>query len=189
VRRSGDLRWCLPHAVWRQLALYLLLMGAQVDRSWADAPAQVTTAIAVRGSVEHELTLTVDDLKRFPVQRVDDVRCGAPGAPAGAEVLRRYTGCLLRDVLDRAGPVEKHRFDMRRSIIIATASDGYRAVFSWAELYLSPMGDGVLVVYERDGAPLSDDEGRIALISLKDSRPGPRHVKWLQAIELRTLAD
>jgi len=62
-------------------------------------------------------------------------------------------------------------------------------VFSWAELYLSPIGDGVLVVYERDGAPLDDNEGRIALVSLKDTRPGPRHVKWLQSVELRVLSE
>jgi hypothetical protein len=50
-------------------------------------------------------------------------------------------------------------------------------------------GDGALVIYERDGAPLADDEGKIALVSLKDTRPGPRHVKWLQSIELRALGD
>jgi hypothetical protein len=96
---------------------------------------------------------------------------------------------LLRDVLDRAKPVEKKRMDLRKSAVVATASDGYRVVFSWGELYLSPIGDGALVVYERDGAPLDDGEGRIALVSLKDTRPGPRHVKWLQSIELRVLAE
>ena len=37
---------------------------------------------------------------------------------------------------------------------------------------------------ERDGAPLADDEGRIALIVTTDQRP-IRHVKWLQALTLR----
>jgi hypothetical protein len=98
---------------------------------------------------------------------------------------------ITRDnyVADRAKPVEKKRMEFRRSVVIATASDGYRAVFSWAELYLSPIADGVLVVYERDGAPLDDNEGLIALVSLKDTRPGPRHVRWLQSIELRALND
>jgi len=151
----------------------------------AQAPG-VTTSLTVKGSVEHEITLTVDDLKRLPVQRIEDVRSLRDGA-ANAETVRRYAGCLLRDVLDRANPFEKKRMDFRRSVVIATASDGYRAVFSWAELYLSPIGEGALVVYERDGAPLDDGEGRIALVSLKDTRPGPRHVKWLESIELRTL--
>jgi len=168
-----------------------LLAGLLAASAFAQAPGAVTTSLTVKGSVEREVTLSVDDLKRLPAQRIDDVRSvrDASGAAGASETSRHYVGCLLRDVLERAKPVEKKRMDFRKSIVIATASDGYRAVFSWAELYLSPIGDGVLVVYERDGVPLDDSEGRIALVSLKDTRPGPRHVKWLQSIELRTLSE
>ena len=58
-------------------------------------------------------------------------------------------------------------------------------MFSWAELFVSPVGDDVFVVYERDGAPLADDEGRIALVTRGDRGPA-RHVKWLRALSLRT---
>jgi DMSO/TMAO reductase YedYZ molybdopterin-dependent catalytic subunit len=176
----------------RLLALGLLAVAlSPLDLGWAQGAGQATTTLTVKGSVEHEITLTVDELKRLPVQRVDDVRSVRDAAEAAPslETTRHYVGCLLRDVLERAKPVEKKRLDFRRSIVIATASDGYRAVFSWAELYFSPIGEGALVVYERDGTPLADDEGKIALVSLKDTRPGPRHVKWLQSIELRTLTD
>lgn len=188
----GDGEWRRRAGVGlRLLVACLLMLCWQVDRGRAEVPGPVTTALTVKGDVERELTLTVDDLKHFDMQRVDDVRSvrGGDEATAHSEVARRYAGCLLRDVINRAKPVEKGHFGLRQSIIIATASDGYRAVFSWSELYLSPIGDGVLIVYERDGAPLSDEEGRIALVSLKDTRPGPRHVKWLQTIELRTLAQ
>jgi DMSO/TMAO reductase YedYZ molybdopterin-dependent catalytic subunit len=175
----------------RFLAGCLLTASLQGGLGLAQSSGHATSVLTVKGNVEHEQTLSVDDLKSLPVRRVDDVRSVRDSAAAAtdSEVARHYTGCLLRDVLERARPVEKHRFDLRKSIVIATASDGYRAVFSWAELYLSPIGDGALVIYERDGAPLADDEGKIALVSLKDTRPGPRHVKWLQSIELRALGD
>jgi DMSO/TMAO reductase YedYZ molybdopterin-dependent catalytic subunit len=176
----------------RLLALGLLAAAlSPLDLGRAQGAGQVTTTLTVKGSVEREITLTIDDLKHLPVQRVDDVRSmrDAAGAAPSSETTRHYVGCLLRDVLERAKPVERKRLDFRKSIVIATASDGYRAVFSWAELYLSPIGDGALVVYERDGTPLADDEGKIALVSLKDTRPGPRHVKWLQSVELRVLGD
>jgi DMSO/TMAO reductase YedYZ molybdopterin-dependent catalytic subunit len=168
-----------------------LFAGALLGPASAQQPAPVTTALTVKGSVEREVTFTVDELRQLPVQRIDDVRSvrDAAGAATASESARHYVGCLLRDVLDRAKPVEKRRMDFRKSVVIATASDGYRVVFSWAELYISPIGDGVLVVYERDGKPLDDSEGRIALVSLKDTRPGPRHVKWLQSVELRVLAE
>src|SRR5215470_3853958 len=175
---------------WR-LAAACLLATATAGALFAQTPGTVTTTLTVKGSVEREAVFSIDDLKRLPVQRVEDVRSvrDSGGAAPASETARRYVGCLLRDVLDRAKPQEKRRLDFRKSVVIATASDGYRVVFSWAEIYLTPVGDGVLVIYERDGAPLADDEGRIALVSLKDSRPGPRHVKWLQAIELRTIAE
>ena len=157
----------------------------------AQAPGPVTTTLTVKGSVEREVTFSIDELKTLPVQRIEDTRSvrDTAGAAAPTETARHYVGCLLRDVLDRARPVEKARAAFRRSVVVATASDGYHVVFSWAELYISPIGDGVLVVYERDGKALADDEGRIALVSLKDTRGGPRHVKWLQSVELRTLDD
>jgi DMSO/TMAO reductase YedYZ molybdopterin-dependent catalytic subunit len=169
----------------------LLFCVAAGASSLTQAAGEVTTALTVKGSVEREVTFSLDELKTFPVQRFDDARSvrDASGAAPPAETARHYVGCLLRDVLDRARPVEKERAAFRRSIVIATASDGYRVTFSWAELYISPIGDGVLVVYERDGKPLADDEGRIALVSLKDTRPGPRHVKWLKSVELRTLNE
>jgi DMSO/TMAO reductase YedYZ molybdopterin-dependent catalytic subunit len=169
------------------------LAAATLSAAVLAVPAQAQgpgpTALAIRGNVEHVLTLSIDNLKQLPVQRIEDVRVVRPTGSASTvpEVTRRYTGCLLRDVLERAKPVEKNRLDLRNSVVILTASDGYRAVFSWAELYLSPIGDGALVVYERDGAALPADEGPLAIVSLKDTRPGPRHVKWLQSIELRTL--
>ena len=96
---------------------------------------------------------------------------------------------LLRDVLAAARPVEKERHDLRQSIVVATAADGYRAVFSWAELMLSPIGDGAFVIFERDGVPLAPSEGPLALVSLRDTQSGPRHVKWLAKVEIRKVGD
>ena len=174
-----------------------LLVGAALltAAAWLPALAQSqgtgASTLAVKGNVERELVLSIDELKRLPVQKIEDVRVVREQGSTTAvpEVARRYTGCLVRDVLDRAKLTEKNRFDLRRSVVIATATDGYRAVFSWAELYLSPIGDGALIVYERDGAPLADAEGPLTLVSLKDTRPGPRHVKWLRSIEIRTLPE
>jgi hypothetical protein len=155
---------------------------------WRGASALQTATLNISGEVAAELTLTLDDLKKFPERRVDDVRSIAQD-DRREEQTRKYAGVLLRDVLDRAKLVEEQPRSLRRSVVIATARDGYKAIFSWAELYLSPIGDGVLIVYERDYGPLLDDEGPIALISLKDTRPGPRHVKWLQSVEVRLVAD
>ncbi len=151
------------------------------------APAKVQVA----GNVENRLELGIEDLRQLAVQHVEDARQVRMGGAASkeSEQTRRYTGVLLRDLITPAKPIEKERHDLRRSIVVVTAADGYKAVFSWAELFISPIGEGVLVVFERDGAPLPSSEGPLAVVSLRDTQPGPRHVKWLQKIEVRRVGD
>ncbi len=174
--RAGS--WRLGCAVVAIAAFVALPETAQA----AGESGRVTTTLTVRGNVSNPLSLTVADLGKFPVHRVDDARVVRTDG-SSSETVRHLAGCLLRDVLNAAGLSERDRLDLRKTIVVATASDGYKAVFSWAELFNTAIGDGVLIVYERDGSPLGDDEGRIALVSLKDTRPGPRHVKWLSVVE------
>lgn len=151
----------------------------------AEGGAPVTTTITVAGNVAHPLSLSVEDLKRYPAHDMDYAPVRDSEHGSGAATVRHYKGCLLRDVLAAATPVENKPRDLRKSYVVASASDGYEVLFSWAELFLSPVGDQVYVVYERDGAPLPDDEGRIALIAVTDTR-SVRHVKWLKALTLHT---
>jgi DMSO/TMAO reductase YedYZ molybdopterin-dependent catalytic subunit len=161
--------------------LFALCASAEIA---AQAGSPVTTSITVDGNVAHALSLTVADLKRYPAHEIEYMPASGSEHKDGVEPTRRYKGCLLRDVLAAAKPVEAKPRELRKSYVVATASDGYEVVFSWGELFVSPVGDNVYVVYDRDGAPLADDEGRIALIVVTDHRP-IRHVKWLQALTLR----
>lgn len=172
---------------WALAALAVLAAFSATASEESDS-RRVTTTLAVRGNIAIPMSLTVAELGKFAVHRVDDTRV-VRGQGGNAEATRRFAGCRLRDVLDAAKLTERDHHDLRRTIIVATASDGYKAIFSWAELFNTTIGDGVLVVYERDGAPLGNDEGRIALVSLSDTRPGPRHVKWLATIDVVRVPD
>ena len=143
--------------------------------------------MAIGGNVAEAKSLTVDDLKRLPAHQVEYApRRGGETAPPPSAT-RHYTGALLRDVLNAAKPTESKPRELRRSYVVAAASDGYEVVFSWGELFLSPQGESVFVVYERDGVPLGDDEGKIALVAAGD-RGSARHVKWLKTLTLRAAA-
>jgi hypothetical protein len=74
-------------------------------------------------------------------------------------------------------------------VIIAGAVDGYQVVFSWPELFNTEVGSGVLVVFERDGQPFADREGRVALVSARDLHTGPRSVKWLARLDVKVLKE
>ncbi|WP_025917433.1 molybdopterin-dependent oxidoreductase [Herminiimonas sp. CN] len=154
----------------------------------ADPSQYLTESVSVSGAVENTLKLRVDDLRKFPPQQVGEVPLVCQtGADVGK--LGNFNGVRLRDILEQAVIVSRDHNDVKKMVIVASASDGYQVVFSWSEVFNSPVGDGVLVFFEKDGKPLAEDEGRIAMISTKDLRSGPRHVKWLQAIEVRKIVE
>lgn len=159
-----------------------------VREELAPTSSFVTEALTVSGLVQNELKLTVGDLRGFPPKQVVEFPMAwQAGRNRGkTEVLK---GVLLRDIIEKAAVVSRHHNDVKKMAIVAIASDDYKVVFSWNEVFNSPVGDGVLVFFEKDGRPLADDEGRIAMVSSRDTRTGGRHVKWLQAIEVRKIAD
>jgi len=136
----------------------------------------VTTRVEVAGQVRRSLSLSVEDLRAL-AQRRGQVAAGG------------YGGIRLTDLLEEADIRRDARHALRRTYVVALASDSYQAVFSWGELFNTSIGRNVLVAFERDGSPLQDGEGRIALVSLADDKIGPRHVKWLSRIDVRRVHE
>jgi cytochrome c551/c552 len=167
-----------------KLAKWVLSIKEEI----ADTSKFVTESITVSGAVEQPLKLSVADLRQFPPQQVGEVPvvCQS-GANLGK--LENLKGVLLRDILEKAKVVSHSHNDVKKMVIIAVASDDYKVVFSWSEVFNSPIGEGVMVFFEKNGLPLADDEGRIAMVSSKDIRTGPRHVKWLKSIEVRKIVE
>ena len=149
-----------------------------------DTSRLVTQSLSLGGEIGQNLNLTPEALATFPAQAPAEIPIvGRTGQTL--RVLKGYTGARLTDVLDKAGLAGATHDDLKRTVVIATASDDYKAVFSWSELYNTAVGEGVLVLYAREGKPLDDGEGRIALISLRDLHTGPRHVRWLKEVQVR----
>lgn len=143
--------------------------------------AQVSPRIEVSGAVQRTLDLDPAALAAFPPEAIGQFTQSRSGGTGTAR------GVRLAALIERAGLAPTDRNAWKTLVVIATATDGYRAVFSWPEITNTAVGDGVLVLFERDGKPLDEREGRIALISGADLKPGPRHVRNLKRIELREL--
>ena len=170
-------------AVWRH-AFAALALGAAAQ---AFAAEPVSEQVVVAGALKTSLTLKVDDLKAFPAAQIASVTVSRRvGDKEAASTVR---GVLLTALLERAGLVSADRNEWKHTVVLATATDGYRVVFSWPELFNTDIGGGVLVVFERDGQPLADREGRIALVSARDQRSGPRSVRWLARLDVRVVSE
>lgn len=159
-----------------------------IDQEIAGNAKFITENVSVSGLVERPLKLGINDLRKFPIRQLEVMpRVGAVGTPSGKR--EAFRGVLLREILEKAGIAVPSHFDLKKMVIIASASDGYKVVFSWSEVFKSPIGDGVMLLLEKNGQPLTDDEGRIGLVSTQDASVSSRYVKWLKTIEVRKIVD
>ena len=62
------------------------------------------------------------------------------------------------------------------------ASDGYKMVFSFNEIYNTEIGKNLFLVTEMSGKPIADMDNRIMIITTKDFKGGSRNMKWLEKI-------
>ncbi|MGJ9419905.1 molybdopterin-dependent oxidoreductase [Massilia sp. CMS3.1] len=147
--------------------------------------AQDATYLEVRvGSATRQMGAA--ELGALPQTEIVEARTVGSGAAAQSGE-RRYRGVLLRDVLDAAGIGALDRYALRHTAIVARARDDYVVLFSWGELFNASLGENVLVVTSVNGKPLPANEGPYALRSLSDTKPGPRHVKWLRRLDVVTV--
>ncbi len=64
------------------------------------------------------------------------------------------------------------------------ATDGYKVVFSWNELFNTEVGHKVMIISEAGGKRTEDLDDHIAIISPLDKATGRRYVKKLQEIKV-----
>ncbi|MHC1726994.1 MAG: molybdopterin-dependent oxidoreductase [Syntrophobacteraceae bacterium] len=144
-------------------------------------PAPFT--LRVTGRVKQPLVLGMEELCAMDTEEVHDIPifCGS-GTPKGRIVSCR--GVLLEKVIEKADVLKEEHNDTKKMFIVASAGDGHRVVFSWQEIFNTPIGGGVMILIEKDGKSLCEENGCLELISAEDYFTGSRYVKGLVNIEL-----
>ena len=141
--------------------------------------AQSTPAVAelrISGAVSTPLVLTIVDLKKMPRKTLSVVN-------PHDKKKETYEGVLLEELLHRAGVPqgEQLRGSSMANYVIAEAEDGYRVVFSLAELDSGILESEVIVADTIDGVPLSAQQGPFRLVAPHEKRPA-RWVRMLKSI-------
>ena len=155
-------------------------MKVQQKRQFEDLDGNV---VRVNGRVRKPLVLSMEELCAMETEVLEDlfIVCGS-GDPKGC--IGRCRGVLLEDIIRRAEIIREEHDDTKKMFLVASADDGYRVVFSWQEIFNSPVGGGVLILLEKDGKPLDQERKRVDLISAQDYFMGSRYVKGLTNIEV-----
>jgi len=140
------------------------------------APTAPAAELRVGGAVSTPLTLTAADLKSMPRKSLAVVN-------PHSQKKETYEGVPLEEILRKAGvPNGEHlRGAAMATYVMAEATDGYRVVFSLAELDSGILDSGIIVADTLDGAPLSEKEGQFKIVAPHEKRPA-RWVRMLKSV-------
>ena len=168
---NRNIRALFPMLLAPVLAL-LLLLAPKTFGQTTGTPSE----LRISGAVSTPLVLTVADLKKMPRKTLSVVN------PHDKKT-ETYEGVLLEEILRRAGVPqgEKLRGSSMAIYVVAEAEDGYRVVFSLAELDSGILDSEVLVADTMDGSPLAPKQGPFRLVAPHEKRPA-RWVRMLKTI-------
>jgi hypothetical protein len=140
------------------------------------ATTSAAAELRVTGDVTTPLTLTIADLKKMPRKTLSVVNPHDKKTEA-------YEGVLLEELLRRSGVAqgENLRGTAMATYVAAEGSDGYRVIFSAAELDSGILDSEVIVADTMDGAPIGADIGPLRLVAPHEKRPA-RWVRMLTTI-------
>ena len=132
--------------------------------------------LKIGGAVSTPLVLTVQDLKKMPRKTLSVVN-------SHENKTEVYEGVLVEDLLKRAGAPQGENLHgpALATYVVMEAEDGYRVVFSIAELDSGIVDSGVLVADTVDGAALPAKQGPFRVVAPHEKRPA-RWVRMLKSI-------
>ncbi len=168
---------CMRNLFLAVVASLVFSCGLGAQTSTAAAPDTLT----VGGAVKTPLTLTLADLAKMP-------RTTVTIKEDGADV--HYEGVLLGEILKRAGAPsgDALRGKALASYVLCEAKDGYRVVFSLAELDPDFTDNSVIVADTREGHPLFEYQGTFRVMAPHDKRAA-RGIRLLTKLTVVQIPD
>jgi len=129
----------------------------------------------ITGAVEKAQTM--QDLGAYPRKEITVLHLGEGKGYHGID---RFAGVPFKAILDKAGIAP----DLSKTFLVS-APDGYRSLFSYSEIFLSPAGDRMTIADRINGHPIKNG-GKFILV-LPDDLMSDRRVKAVQKIEVISL--
>ncbi len=162
------------------LAICLLVSSACMGQEKVNP----TTEFTIGGKVKTELKVTLADLGQYETRNVPDMAITNHLGEL-KRTAKGLKGILLKDILGKTDIQAENPKVLSEFFIACIASDGYKIVFSWNELFNTATGNNVYVIVEMDGIKIGEMKDRILLVSTTDFKTGRRFLKSLQKINIQ----
>jgi len=161
----------------------VVLFGLCAATVWGQENVVATSSFTISGKVKASRAYSLDEIRKMQTQKIGDVSItNHKGEVKG--VAKNLQGVLLRDLLSGVELDAESPKVFSEFYFVCVATDGYKVVYSWNELFNTATGKTTYIVTAKEtGDKKSNDD--ILMISTQDSMTGRRYLKNLQAIEVR----
>ncbi|HCW08988.1 MAG TPA: molybdopterin-binding protein [Cytophagales bacterium] len=140
-----------------------------------------TDHFTVTGLVKKEFTFTLSFLENFESKPFSDVVItNHKGDKKGT--IKNLHVISLKDILKDVEPNEDNPKLLSEFYITFIASDDYKVVYSWNEIFNSPTGDSIFIITSKDGKKMNEMRESILMITPTDYNTGRRYIKGLSKI-------
>jgi hypothetical protein len=150
---------------------------------FAQKNATATDEFTITGHVKTATTFSLKNTGNYTIQLVDSIVI-YNHLQERKRVIKNIKGILLKDILLAAGLNEEKPKLFSEFYFTCIATDGYKVVFSWNEIFNTDIGNHILVITEEDGKKADTITDHIAIISAVDQATGRRYVQNLQEIKV-----
>ncbi|MGN6639393.1 MAG: hypothetical protein ACTHJ8_10815 [Mucilaginibacter sp.] len=163
----------------KYLTLFFVLICATVFAQ-EKTTYKPTYQFTITGDIKKESVITIDSLKSYPLKDIGDIKVTdhLGNFKHGDENLK---GVLLKDILLHSQlTATPHLYS--QFYFVCTGSDGYKAVYSWNELFNTEIGDHVYIVLEKNGKKIAELPESLQMVSILDQKTGRRYLHNLDKI-------
>lgn len=164
--------------------LFIVLLLPVTGLHAQDSTIMPTDTVSVEGKVKKPYHFTFNDARRYVSIAIDSVTI-LNHRFEKKSVIHGLKGVLLKDVIEKAVIDAASPKVLSEFYIECIATDNYKVVFSWNELFNTGIGYNVIILTEKDGLKGGEMPDRICLLSSTDHATGRRYVKGLKKIVVK----
>jgi hypothetical protein len=169
------------------MKIKILILAAQIFvccAAIAQTAIPTSDALSITGEIKNPTTFSVSELDTFPRNVINDLIIYNHNGEV-RDTLTRMGGIPLKSLLAPLQYNNDRPTQLNEFYFVFTATDGYKVVFSWNEIFNTETGNNFFIVTEADGKELSELDHRIMFVATADLISGRRFIKGLQKIEVR----
>ena len=160
---------------------YLLLFCLGFLLVETSVAQNTSESFTVSGEVLKPETIDRSKLSGYKTVHLDSLRIYSHDMqPKG--LMKNIDGILLKEILSAIPLNNENPKVLSEYYIECEATDGYKVIFSWNEIFNSETGNHTMIITSKNGVNMNQLDDRIALITPTDQATGRRYVKWLNRI-------